>query len=45
MVIDSTPMKRIGQPEDLADVVAFLVSEEARWINGQHILINGGGKV
>ena len=45
MVIDSTPMKRIGQPQDIADVVAFLVSEEARWINGQHILINGGGKV
>jgi 3-oxoacyl-[acyl-carrier protein] reductase len=45
MVIDTTPMKRIGQPEDIADVVAFLVSEEARWINGQHILVNGGGKV
>ena len=45
MVIDSTPMKRIGQPEDVADVVAFLVSEKARWINGQHILLNGGGKI
>ena len=44
-VIDSTPSHRIGQPEDLADVVSFLVSEDARWINGHHVLANGGGKV
>ena len=44
-VMDSTPSHRIGEPEDLADVVSFLVSDEARWINEQHILVNGGGRV
>ncbi len=33
---------RLGRPEDIADVVAFLASEEARWITGQNILVNGG---
>ena len=33
---------RIGQVQDIADVVAFLASEEARWITGQCIHVNGG---
>jgi 3-oxoacyl-[acyl-carrier protein] reductase len=33
---------RLGQVEDIADVVAFLASEEARWISGQNIRANGG---
>ncbi|QEH38484.1 3-oxoacyl-[acyl-carrier-protein] reductase FabG [Aquisphaera giovannonii] len=33
---------RLGQPGDLADVVAFLASDEARWISGQNIRANGG---
>jgi 3-oxoacyl-[acyl-carrier protein] reductase len=32
----------LGQPTDIADVVAFVVSEEARWITGQIIGVNGG---
>jgi 3-oxoacyl-[acyl-carrier protein] reductase len=32
----------LGQPKDIADVVAFVVSEEARWITGQIIGVNGG---
>jgi len=40
----SSPFGRIGRAEDIADVVAFLVSEEARWITGQHIVANGGAK-
>lgn len=39
---ERTPMKRIGTPEDLAHVVAFLCSDEARWIRGQSILVDGG---
>ena len=35
------PQKRIGKPEEVANVVAFLVSEEARWVNGQTLRING----
>jgi 3-oxoacyl-[acyl-carrier protein] reductase len=33
---------RLGQPEDIADVVAFLPSDQARWISGQNIRANGG---
>jgi 3-oxoacyl-[acyl-carrier protein] reductase len=33
---------RLGLPEDIADVVALLVSEEAHWITGQNIRVNGG---
>ena len=37
-----TPLGRIGTPEDLADVVLFLVSSESRWITGQTIVADGG---
>lgn len=33
---------RLGLPEDIADTVAFLVSDEARWVTGQNIRVNGG---
>jgi 3-oxoacyl-[acyl-carrier protein] reductase len=33
---------RLGQPEDIADVVAFLASDEARWVTGQNLRANGG---
>jgi 3-oxoacyl-[acyl-carrier protein] reductase len=33
---------RLGRPEDIADVVAFLASDEARWITGQNLRANGG---
>ncbi len=36
------PLKRLGQPEDIAHLVAFLASPEAGWINGQIIRANGG---
>jgi 3-oxoacyl-[acyl-carrier protein] reductase len=38
-------LKRIGQPEDVADVVAFLVSDKARWITGASIPVDGGSKL
>ncbi|PTL82839.1 SDR family oxidoreductase [Vitiosangium sp. GDMCC 1.1324] len=37
-----TPLGRIGQPEEIADVVAFLASDDARWVTGQVIGANGG---
>ena len=37
-----SPLGRMGQPQDIADVVAFLVSEQARWITGQNIHVSGG---
>jgi 3-oxoacyl-[acyl-carrier protein] reductase len=35
-------LKRLGLPIDIADVVAFLVSDEARWLTGQNIQAGGG---
>ena len=37
-----SPFGRLGQPKDIADVVAFLCSEDARWITANNILANGG---
>lgn len=37
-----TPLRRVGQPEDIGGVVAFLCSEAARWITGQYLPVNGG---
>ena len=37
-----TSFGRLGQPDDIADVVAFLVSDDARWITGQRIGAHGG---
>jgi 3-oxoacyl-[acyl-carrier protein] reductase len=36
------PLGRLGEVEDIADVVSFLVGPEGRWINGQVIRANGG---
>jgi 3-oxoacyl-[acyl-carrier protein] reductase len=41
-LISQTPLGRLGQPSDIADVVAFLVSEDAHWMTGQNIQVNGG---
>jgi 3-oxoacyl-[acyl-carrier protein] reductase len=41
-MIQNTALRRLGTPQDIADVVAFLASEEARWITGQIIGVNGG---
>jgi 3-oxoacyl-[acyl-carrier protein] reductase len=41
-LIERTPLGRIGTPSDIADVVAFLASSDARWITGQVLLASGG---
>lgn len=38
-------LKRIGKPEDVADVVAFIASDAARWITGASIPVDGGSKL
>ena len=40
--IGRSPLGRLGQPEDIADVFAFLASDDARFITGQGIMVDGG---
>jgi len=44
-IIPTVALRRIGQPEDVADIVAFLASHEARWITGQRIDASGGQRI
>lgn len=41
-IAQQTPLGRIGEPEDAADVIAFLASDAGRWITGQSINAGGG---
>ncbi|GAP98043.1 glucose 1-dehydrogenase [Leptolyngbya sp. NIES-2104] len=41
-MVAQTPLGRLGQPSDLADAIALLVSDQAHWITGQSIRANGG---
>jgi 3-oxoacyl-[acyl-carrier protein] reductase len=45
MTLGMQALKRIGKPEDVADVVAFLASDPARWITGASIPVDGGSKL
>lgn len=40
--VAQTPLGRLGQPADIADVVAFLCSDDARWMTANNLLANGG---
>ena len=40
--MDSIPLKRFGKPEDIAKAVAWLVSDEASYVTGQILSVNGG---
>ncbi|MCU0760724.1 MAG: glucose 1-dehydrogenase [Steroidobacteraceae bacterium] len=44
-VAKNTTLGRLGKPQDIADVVAFLASDEARWITGQQVVANGGSNL
>ena len=36
------PLRRVGQPEDIANVIAFLCSEESSYVSGQNVYVRGG---
>ncbi|RYD05054.1 hypothetical protein N752_11400 [Desulforamulus aquiferis] len=38
----ATALGRVGEPDDIGGVVAFLCTEDARWITGQRIEVSGG---
>ncbi|CAA2144017.1 glucose 1-dehydrogenase [Methylobacterium bullatum] len=40
--VAQTPLGRAGQPDDIAEVVAFLASDDARWLTGENITASGG---
>ncbi len=42
MINEGTPLGRLGTPEDVADVMVFLASEQARWMTGQLLYVGGG---
>lgn len=44
-IVATTPLGRAGQPEDIALPVAFLASEDARWITGETIYVSGGSGI
>ena len=41
-IVKQAPLERIGQPEDIADVVSFLAGSAGGWVNGQVLRVNGG---
>lgn len=42
---DKTPLGRVGNPKDIADVIVFLASDQARWLTGQLIYAGGGWRM
>lgn len=44
-LIAEIPLRRVGQPEDIADAIVFLASEQARWVTGQLLFVHGGHRM
>jgi len=42
---DATSRSRVAQPDDIAAAIAFLASDDARWISGDTIRVDGGSKL
>ncbi|WP_422769095.1 3-oxoacyl-ACP reductase FabG [Plantactinospora sp. WMMC1484] len=43
-VAGQTPLRRVGQPEEIASVIAFLASDDASYVSGQTLYVNGGAR-
>jgi len=44
-IVANMPLQRLGEPEDIADVVVFFATEQARWVTGQLIYVGGGWRM
>ena len=44
-ISEALPLKRIGEPDDIAEVIVFLASDAARWMTGQTLVVDGGAQV
>ena len=44
-VLKTMPGGKIGRPEDVASAAVWLCSDDARWVNGQGLIVDGGGVV
>jgi 3-oxoacyl-[acyl-carrier protein] reductase len=42
VIIDATPLRRFGQPQDIAPTAVFLASDDSVWLTGEHIAVSGG---
>ena len=43
--VSRIPLARLGQPDDIADIVVFLLGQGSRWITGQTLLADGGASL
>jgi len=44
-LVGDIPLRRVGQPRDIADAIVFLASEQAAWITGQLLCVHGGHRM
>jgi 3-oxoacyl-[acyl-carrier protein] reductase len=44
-IAEGTPLGRVGKPDDVADVIVFLASEQAHWLTGQLLYVGGGWRM
>jgi 3-oxoacyl-[acyl-carrier protein] reductase len=44
-ITESYPLRRMGKPEDIANAIVFLASEQAGWITGQVLYVGGGNRM
>ena len=44
-LVSDIPLRRVGQPTDIADAIVFLASEQAAWITGQLLCVHGGHRM
>ena len=44
-IVPGIPLGRLGKPEDVADAIVFVASEQARWLTGQLLYVGGGWRM